>query len=90
MKYCTNCGASVSEHAKFCSKCGNPIKLDDINNKQDSEELKLKHINNEKDHAEAQNVNDEDVSNSNFNEEESLDSKVREKADDIDNTMKFN
>ena len=26
MKYCTNCGAELSEEDKFCEKCGKAVK----------------------------------------------------------------
>ena len=29
MKYCTKCGAKLSEKAEFCTKCGTPIKSSD-------------------------------------------------------------
>lgn len=154
MKYCTKCGAPISENAKFCNRCGNPInssnikekvntdvmgeskneehegKIQDFDNIQrdknnlgenpDNKEYKESNADEksyESQHKEssinAESNNDEykeDAANKNYNRSEensaeksldsqndkqnaeynSFDDNVKDRTDEIDNTMKIN
>lgn len=80
MKYCTKCGAPVAEDAKFCNKCGNLINNsadDKLGNAQYGENKVNENVN---------DIYDEEYKSG----KSILDEKVKDRADEIDETMKIN
>ncbi|MDO5516281.1 MAG: YARHG domain-containing protein [Clostridium sp.] len=88
MKYCTKCGAPVSENAKFCNKCGNPVSNLNNEKKNTSDNIEeKKDIQNNENKAEEKSYNTQlDMHKVNEN---SLHDNIKDRADEIDDTMKI-
>ena len=71
MKYCTKCGAKLSEKAEFCNKCGTPIKPSD-ETKKDKKSIEEKI---------------EETTETIGKKAEKIGKKIEKKADDVGNNI---